>query len=64
MGSECLKTAIPTPVVGAKLPCCKMVVSATNKSDCGTDATNSSSGEPSKQLMVNLGIWTVSLTFD
>lgn len=63
-GSVCLKAAILNPAVRAKLPCFKMVASATNKSDCGTSATNSSSGEASKQFMFNLGIWTVSLTFD
>lgn len=64
MSSVCLKAAILTPVVRAKLPCYKIVASATNKSDCGTDATNSSSGEASKKFMFNLGIWTANLTFD
>lgn len=63
MGSVCLKAAILTPVIRAKLPWYKMVASAMNKSDYGTDA-RSSSGEASKQFMFNLGIWTVSLTFD
>lgn len=64
MGSACLKAAILTPVIRAKLPWYKMVASAMNKSDYGTDAMNSTSGEASKQFMFNLGIWTVSLTFD
>lgn len=64
MGSECLKAAIPTPVARAKLACCKMVASTSNKSDSGVDATNGSSGKSPKQFMFNLGIWTVSLTFD
>lgn len=64
MGSERLKAAILAPVARAKLACCKMVSSTTNKSDSGADATNSSSGKAPKQFMFNLGIWTVSLTFD
>lgn len=51
-------------IAKAKLACYKMVASTINKSDSGADATNSSSGKSPKQVMFNLRIWTVSLTFD
>lgn len=51
-------------IAKAKLACCKMGASTTNKSDSGADATNSSSGKSPKQFMFNLRIWTASLTFD
>jgi len=48
VGSECLKTAISAPVARAKLACCKMVSSTTNKSDSGVDVTNSGIGKAPK----------------